>query len=189
MLIDRKTGLLDIARYVPSPNHDLRPDGMQPELIVIHNISLPPGEFGGDAIDRLFTNTLAPDEHPYYKSIAELRVSAHLLISRDGSVVQYVPFHLRAWHAGQSSFHGRAGCNDFSIGIELEGTDDMSYTSEQYTRLSKITVALLNSYPTLKAENIAGHSDIAPGRKTDPGPGFDWHYYKEMVNLYLSELK
>lgn len=145
---------------------------MEPELIVIHGISLPPGEFGGPWIDDLFLGQLDPAVHPYFAKIAHLRVSAHLLIRRDGSLTQYVPFHLRAWHAGVSSFAGRERCNDFSIGIELEGTDTLPYSPPQYTRLTQVIQILKQVYPCLKA--IAGHEDIAPKRKTDPGPAFEW---------------
>jgi AmpD protein len=145
---------------------------MLPELIVVHGITLPPGEFGGPWIDDLFMGRLDPSRHPYFASIVHLRVSAHLLIRRDGSVTQYVPFHLRAWHAGASSFAGRERCNDYSIGIELEGSDDIPYEPAQYATLAEVVVALQQAYPTLSA--LAGHSDIAPGRKTDPGPSFDW---------------
>ena len=172
--VDLARGLICGARHVPSPNHDARPAGVAPSLIVIHGISLPPGRFGGPWVERLFTNSLPADRHPYFKSIAGLRVSSHLVIRRGGRVVQYVPFHRRAWHAGVSSYRGRARCNDYSIGIELEGTDRRSYTDAQYRVLARTMRALLAAYPTLSAERIAGHSDIAPGRKTDPGPAFDW---------------
>ena len=172
--IDRDSGLFAAARQVPSPNHNARPAGMRPELIVVHNISLPPGEFGGPWIDRLFTNQLNPRAHPYFGDIAALRVSAHLLVRRDGELVQYVPFHRRAWHAGASSWQGRENCNDFSVGIELEGTDDGGYTTAQYRRLAVSIRALCRAYPTLSPQRLAGHSDIAPGRKTDPGESFDW---------------
>lgn len=165
------------ARRVPSPNCDERPAADDISLLVIHNISLPPGEFGGPHVDELFCNRLDPDAHPYFAGICQLRVSAHLLIRRDGGLVQYVPFHLRAWHAGQSSFEGRARCNDFSIGIELEGTDDLPFTDAQYGALARATRALLSHYPGLDRSRIRGHSDIAPGRKTDPGPSFDWGRY------------
>lgn len=145
---------------------------MVPELVVVHGITLPPGEFGGPWVDDLFLGRLDPAAHPYFAAIAHLRVSAHLLIRRDGTVTQYVPFHLRAWHAGASMFGGRERCNDFSIGIELEGTDDEPYADVQYERLAGAIHALKGAYPTLAA--IAGHEDIAPGRKTDPGPAFDW---------------
>ena len=141
---------------------------------MVHGISLPPGEFGGDGIDQLFTNQLDPEEHPYYSEIHHLRVSSHLLIRRDGDLVQYVPFHRRAWHAGESSYGGRDRCNDFPIGIELEGTDDVAYEAVQYQRLNDVINVLCQTYPGLSRNRIAGHSDIAPGRKTDPGPFFDW---------------
>jgi len=150
-------------------------------LIVIHCISLPPGEFGGDWIDRLFTNTLPPDAHPYFAGIHHLRVAAHALIRRDGSITQYVPFHQRAWHAGVSSYHGREVCNDFSIGIELEGTETVDYTGDQYTSLAELVAALLAHYPSLSRQAITGHSDIAPGRKTDPGPSFQWALFSRLL--------
>lgn len=146
---------------------------MPVSLVVIHGISLPPGEFGGPWIDALFTNTLNPDLHPYFAEIAGLTVSAHLLVRRDGEVVQYVPFDRRAWHAGRSCHEGRENCNDFSIGIELEGTDDIPYTRQQYEALAAVLALLETRYPDA-AGHLAGHSDIAPGRKTDPGPSFDW---------------
>ncbi|MBX3704237.1 MAG: 1,6-anhydro-N-acetylmuramyl-L-alanine amidase AmpD [Steroidobacteraceae bacterium] len=167
-------GLLAAARRVASPNRDPRPDGFQPELIVIHGISLPPGRYGGEWIDRLFTNALPPGEHPYFAEIQHLRVSSHVLIDREGRITQYVPFHERAWHAGQSYWRGRENCNDFSIGIELEGTDDEPYDDRQYAALVPLIAALQQTYPGLSAGWIAGHADIAPGRKTDPGPAFDW---------------
>lgn len=171
--VNRTRGLLSGARQVASPNHDERPPGVAPKLIVIHCMSLPPGEFGGPWIDRLFTNRLDPAAHPYFAGIADLRVSSHLLIRRDGELVQYVPFHRRAWHAGESRWRGQTRCNDFSIGIELEGTDAGDYTTAQYRRLAVAIRALCRAYPTLSATRLARHSDIAPGRKTDPGPGFD----------------
>ena len=146
-------------------------------LLVIHNISLPPGEFGGGYIEKLFTNSLDPNDHPYFSEIYDLKVSSHLLIERDGSLVQFVPFNKKAWHAGVSSFKGRENCNEFSIGIELEGTDDNKYTEDQYRALIDITKELMLVFQDIKKENIVGHSDIAPGRKTDPGKAFDWHYY------------
>jgi AmpD protein len=172
--VDSVSGLLRGARQVPSPNFDARPNGILPDLIVVHGISLPPNEFGGPWIDRLFTNALPPDEHPYFATISQLQVSSHALIRRDGEVVQYVPFHQRAWHAGASSYQGRGRCNDFSIGIELEGADETPYEPAQYRMLSAVILALCAAYPTLSLSRIAGHSDIAPGRKTDPGPAFDW---------------
>lgn len=174
-------GWLTDARRCPSPNHDDRPDGCPVDLLVIHNISLPPGEFGGPWIEHLFTNQLDPDVHPYFKKIADLTVSAHLLIRRDGEQVQFVPFQKRAWHAGASCFCGRERCNDFAIGIELEGSDDTPFTDIQYTRLGEVTTALLNHYPAITRDRITGHSDIAPARKTDPGPHFDWPRYRQLL--------
>lgn len=164
-------GLLPGASFIASPNHDDRPPGEVVSLIVIHAISLPPGEFGGDAIARLFTNSLDPAAHPYYAGIHALRVSAHFLIRRDGALVQFVPCDKRAWHAGVSSWHGRQRCNDFSIGIELEGCDDQPFAEAQYRSLVALLDVLRQRYPHV---DVAGHSDIAPGRKTDPGPFFDW---------------
>ncbi len=164
-------GWLAGARRVPSPNCDGRPDGEAIRLIVVHNISLPPGEFGGPGVEQLFTNRLDPAEHPYYAGIRDLRVSAHFFIRRDGELVQFVPCGLRAWHAGASCWRGRERCNDFSIGIELEGTDELPFTDLQYEVLNALLGVLRGAYPI---EGIAGHSDIAPGRKTDPGAYFDW---------------
>jgi AmpD protein len=172
--VDATSGLLRGVRQVPSPNFDARPDGILPELIVVHGISLPPNEFGGPWIDRLFTNTLPPDEHPYFATVSQLKVSSHALIRRDGEVVQYVPFHRRAWHAGASSYQGRERCNDFSIGIELEGADETPYEPAQYRVLSALILELCAAYSSLSLSRIAGHNDIAPERKTDPGPAFDW---------------
>ena len=177
MRLDPATGLLagsPVLRFLPSPNQDDRPPGTAIELVVVHGISLPPGEFGGPWIDALFANALDPAAHPYFATITHLRVAAHALIRRGGEVVQYVPFHRRAWHAGESSWRGRVRCNDFSIGIELEGADDVPYTDAQYAALAALARALFAVYPGLTAERIAGHSEIAPGRKTDPGPAFDW---------------
>ena len=179
--IDAATGLLAGARQVLSPHFDERPAGMAPELLVVHGISLPPGEFGGPWIDRLFTGTLPWDAHPYFKEIEGLRASAHALIRRDGQIVQYVPFTARAWHAGKSAWRDRNACNDFSIGIELEGSDDTPYTDAQYAALAGLIAALLETYPSLTREAIAGHSDIAPGRKTDPGPAFDWPRFRALL--------
>lgn len=181
MRIDPESGWLDAARRIVSPNCDERPGPVRPELIVVHSISLPPGEFGGPAIDAFFSNRLDPAEHPYFAEIAPLRVSAHLLIRRDGQLVQYVPFHKRAWHAGTSCYDGRQACNDFSIGIELEGTDDSPYTDRQYRQLVAVVQALLAVYPGLDSRRIVGHCDIAPGRKTDPGSHFDWSRLKTML--------
>ena len=162
------------ARQCPSPNQDDRPEETNPEVIILHGISLPPGEYGGPYIEALFTNTLDPAEHPYFSEIEGLRVSAHLLIRRDGEVVQFVPFARRAWHAGDSKFRGRDCCNDFSIGIELEGTDEENYSDAQYPVLAAVVVAIMKAYPAISVRSIAGHCDIAPTRKTDPGPVFDW---------------
>jgi AmpD protein len=164
----------DSARQVPSPNSDARPDPSDISLIVLHCISLPPGQFGSGSIDQLFTNALDSSAHPYFAGISHLKVSSHLLIRRTGEIIQYVPFSDRAWHAGSSSFRGRSGCNDFSIGIELEGTDDLEFSDLQYGRLIPVLKALLKTYPELSRERIAGHSDITPERKTDPGHCFEW---------------
>ena len=172
--VDAVTGLVRGARQVLSPHHDARPAGQAPELIVVHGISLPPGEFGGPWVDRLFCGNLPPEVHPYFATIAGARVSAHALVARDGGLTQYVPFGRRAWHAGVSEFRGRPACNDFSIGIELEGTDELPYEGAQYATLAALVAALLRAYPTLAPDRLVGHSDIAPGRKTDPGLSFDW---------------
>jgi AmpD protein len=185
VLIDIETGLIEGARQVASPNCDDRPQGVGPELLVIHGISLPPGEFGGPWIDRLFTNSLPKDVHPYFIEVADLKVSSHLLIRRQGELVQYVPLNKRAWHAGQSCFQGRECCNDFSIGIELEGSDELAYTEIQYAKLNQLVAVLLSTYPSLSADRIVGHSDIAPGRKTDPGEAFDW---QRLRRSYLAGL-
>ena len=175
-------GLLAEARQVPSPNFDQRPRGVAIDLLVIHNISLPPGQFGGPGIEQLFLNCLDPDDHPYFANIADVRVSAHLLIRRDGELVQFVDLYQRAWHAGQSSFAGRSACNDFSIGIELEGTDTVPFTDAQYHRLARVTRSIRRRFPAIVPSRIAGHSDIAPGRKTDPGGAFDWVRYRATLN-------
>lgn len=185
MKVDVATGLLTggDVRQVLSPHFDARPGNAVPELIVVHGISLPPGEFGGPWIDMLFTGNLPPGAHPYFREITGpgRRVSAHVLIRRDGRVVQFVPFGARAWHAGQSEYRGRPSCNDFSIGIELEGSDDIPYTDAQYDKLAGVVSALLAAYPLLSPSHIAGHSDIAPGRKTDPGAAFDWGRFREKL--------
>jgi N-acetyl-anhydromuramoyl-L-alanine amidase len=175
------TGLMRGARQVPSPNRDARPVGTVPDLIVVHGISLPPGEFGGAWIDRLFTNTLPAGEHPYFAEIEGLTVSSHLCIDRKGEVRQYVSFNERAWHAGSSSYQGRSACNDFSIGIELEGADTVPYEPVQYQALADAIAALCAAYPALSADRLVGHSDISPGRKTDPGPAFDWPRARSLV--------
>jgi AmpD protein len=165
--------LTDIT-HIPSPNFDDRANADDISLLVIHCISLPAGEFGGDAINQLFCNQLNPDEHPYFKTIYQLTVSAHLLIRRTGEIIQYVPFNKRAWHAGVSNYQERERCNDFSIGIELEGTEYVPYTDAQYEQLNAVLAVLLANYSSLSKQHITGHSDIAPDRKTDPGPSFDW---------------
>jgi len=176
--VDPATGLLLSARQVLTLHFDARPAGTLPELIIVHGISLPPAEFGGPWIDRLFTGNLPPDAHPYFATIPPGRVSTHALIRRDGEIVQYVPFGERAWHAGRSEYRGRSACNDFSIGVELEGTDDVPYEAAQYDSLVALIKALLVAYPSLSREHIVGHSDVAPGRKTDPGPSFDWARFR-----------
>jgi len=181
MKLDTNKAWLEEVRHCPSPHQDDRPDGMDIDLLVIHCISLPPGKFGGPFIDQLFTQTLDKRAHPSFAELAELRVSAHLLIRRTGEVVQYVPFIKRAWHAGVSSFAERERCNDFSIGIELEGCDDVSYTDEQYQQLARVIGILREAWPVLTKEQIVGHSDIAPGRKTDPGPMFDWERLHTLI--------
>jgi AmpD protein len=186
LAINSATGLLGGVRQVLSPHFDERPADSSPVLLVVHGISLPPGEFGGPWIDRLFTGSLPPDAHPYFREIEGLRASAHALIRRDGQIVQYVPFGARAWHAGTSEYQGRARCNDFSIGIELEGADGTPYTPQQYDALATLTVALLATYPTLSADAIAGHNDVAPGRKTDPWPVFDWGRYRGLLRSRLA---
>ncbi len=174
MQVDLDSGLLRGARYVVSPNCDARPSGVETDLIVVHGISMPPGEFGGGWIERLFTNTLPLEAHEYFARIGPIKVSSHLVVSRRGEVTQYVKFTDRAWHAGVSRYQGRDACNDFSVGIELEGTDALPYEYVQYDALARIVGALCAAYPTLSRDRIVGHSDIAPGRKTDPGPYFDW---------------
>ena len=164
-------GRATLARQVPSPNHDDRPAAAAVTLLVVHGISLPPGEFGGDAIEELFTRRLDPAAHPCYAGIAALRVSAHFLIRRDGALLQFVACKDRAWHAGASAWKGHSACNDFSVGVELEGSDDVAYTPAQYAMLARLAKALRRRYPIA---DVVGHSDIAPGRKTDPGPAFDW---------------
>lgn len=164
-------GILQGARYVASPNCDARPAGAAVSLLVLHAISLPPGHYGGDAIERLFTNRLDPGAHPYFREIQGLKVSSHFLVRRDGELVQFVPVHERAWHAGASSWRGRSRCNDFSVGVELEGTEESAFAPAQYARLCELVHTLRQ---TLPLRDIAAHSDVAPGRKTDPGARFDW---------------
>lgn len=179
-MIELENGWIKGVKRVLSPHCDERPNEETPSLLVIHNISLPPAEFGGPYIDQLFTGQLDPNEHPYFATIHHLRVSSHILIRRDGEIIQYVPFNKRAWHAGVSQFEGRERCNDFSIGIELEGTDTLPFTPEQYQSLAAITQRLMKNYPVTPSR-ITGHSDIAPGRKTDPGPAFDWPHYHHLL--------
>jgi AmpD protein len=166
---------------LPSPNADERPAGCAVDLLVVHSISLPPGRYGGPYIRELFLNRLDPRAHPYFAAIADLRVSAHLLLRRDGSTIQFVALDRRAWHAGQSSFRGRERCNDFSIGIELEGSDDMPFTAAQYQALTALTAQIQALFPAISADRIVGHADIAPGRKTDPGPLFDWPRFRSLL--------
>jgi len=180
MQVNPETGLLDECRQCPSPNKDTRPENMAIDLIVVHSISLPPGEYGGDAIECFFQNQLDKNQHPYFEEIHQMQVSAHALIKRSGEIVQFVPFNERAWHAGQSDFQGRSCCNDFSIGIELEGTDTDAFEEAQYRQLAALITALQTTYPAI-ADHVTGHSDIAPGRKTDPGTGFDW----EKLHRYI----
>ena len=174
MQVEIKDGLMSGARQIASPNFDSRPAGVEADLIVVHGISMPPGEFGGPWIEQLFMNTLPLDLHPYFAEVGSLRVSTHLLVARDGALTQFVKFTDRAWHAGQSSYNGRTACNDFSIGIELEGVDTVPYEPAQYAALAVAVAALCKAYPRLSPDRLVGHSDISPGRKTDPGPAFDW---------------
>ncbi|MFC5706147.1 1,6-anhydro-N-acetylmuramyl-L-alanine amidase AmpD [Aeromonas eucrenophila] len=176
-------GWCEQARRVPSPHHNerSRPDDIS--LLVVHGISLPPGQFGGPWIDDLFLGKLDPAAHPYFSEIHQLRVSAHCLIRRDGELVQYVPFGARAWHAGVSSWEGREACNDFSIGIELEGTDEQPYSVQQYQVLASLTRAISHQYPAITSDRIVGHCDIAPGRKTDPGDSFEWQRYRQLLGV------
>jgi AmpD protein len=176
--IDLETGLLTPAIYLPSTHYNERPLDTAIDMVVIHGISLPPAQFGGGEIEQFFCGKLDFSAHPDFESIKDLCVSAHLLINRQGQITQFVPFNKRAWHAGVSSFQGRTGCNDFSIGIELEGTDEIAYEKIQYQTLAKVIQVLLSVYPNITRERIVGHSDIAPGRKTDPGPSFDWELLK-----------
>ncbi|MFM1642262.1 1,6-anhydro-N-acetylmuramyl-L-alanine amidase AmpD [Aeromonas salmonicida] len=176
-------GWCEQARKVPSPHHNERSSVDDISLLVVHGISLPPGEFGGPWIDDLFLGRLDPTAHPYFAGIHQLRVSAHCLIRRDGELVQYVPFGARAWHAGVSSWEGREACNDFSIGIELEGTDEQPYSDAQYEVLSGLSRIISRHYPAITAQRIVGHCDIAPGRKTDPGDSFEWQRYRQMLNF------
>lgn len=184
MNINLTTGLLDDACQCPSPNADDRPDEKDISLIVVHSISLPPGEYDEDNhagwVEKFFSNQLPADAHPYFAEICDMKVSAHTLIKRNGEVTQFVPFHRRAWHAGLSQYKGRQRCNDFSIGIELEGTDDSAFTQAQYSSLANVIDCLRHTYPAI-GDNLVGHSDIAPGRKTDPGTAFDWAQLRQLI--------
>jgi AmpD protein len=177
MRFDAQTGWFEDVVHCPSPNFNARPAG-EVSLLVIHNISLPPGQFGTRKVQQFFRNCLDPHEHPYFHGIASMTVSAHFLIERDGQVTQFVSCLDRAWHAGVSCFDEREGCNDFSLGIELEGTDDTPYENAQYRSLAELGRALLDAFPRIGPERICGHSDIAPGRKTDPGNAFDWPRFR-----------
>ena len=181
--IDKDGSWLSGANIVKSPNCDSRPLNINIELLVIHAISLPPKQYGGKYVAAFFTNPLDPDTHPYFLEIQDLRVSSHLFISREGHVTQYVPFNMRAWHAGKSSFKGRSFCNDYSIGIELEGCDEEKFCDVQYLTLARITELICQRWQKIKKDCIVGHSDIAPERKTDPGPFFDMDYYFSLFRL------
>lgn len=181
MEVDPINGRLLEAKWVSSPNFDSRPPGLVPDLIVVHGISLPPNQFGGCGVENLFTNRLNPEEDSYYLGLEGLRVSSHLFIRRGGDVIQFVDFNQRAWHAGVSNYQGRDNCNDFSIGIELEGADHICYTASQYQALADAIYALQHAYPSLQDAAIVGHSDIAPGRKTDPGLLFNWQALNRLI--------
>lgn len=184
----RQTGRLASARWCCSPNYGPRPEGAVISLLVVHSISLPPGQFGGPYIEDFFTNSLNPAEHPYFSTIADMRVSAHVLIRRDGAKVQFVSLLDRAWHAGRSCFQGVDECNDFSIGIELEGVDDIPYTAKQYRSLAELSAVIVSAWPDITNDRITGHCDIAPGRKTDPGPAFDWHDFRTSLQAAQSDI-
>ncbi|PHS71834.1 MAG: 1,6-anhydro-N-acetylmuramyl-L-alanine amidase AmpD [Cycloclasticus sp.] len=175
-------GWLKKSTRTPSPNKNKRPNSGDIRLIIVHGISLPPGQFGEQWIDDFFLNQLDPNQHPYFEEIYQLEVASHLLIRRDGSITQYVPFHERAWHAGVSQYEGCDKCNDFSIGIELEGSDDIPYTEEQYIELTNCCKALIETYPMISEDTIVGHCDVAPGRKTDPGESFDWAKFRSLLS-------
>lgn len=181
MKLDLKTGMVTTARYVASPNCDARPENVPVDVLVVHSISLPPGRFGGPFIENLFCNCLDPSQHEYFSEICHLKVSAHFLIRRKGGLLQFVPTHLRAWHAGESRFNNRTNVNDFSVGVELEGTDDKPFTDAQYDKLIELTQALMSAYPGIRTSTLVAHSDIAPGRKTDPGQCFDWNRYLQAL--------
>lgn len=179
--VNTKNGLLEPVLYQLSPHHDERPDGVTIDMVVVHGISLPPGQFGTNAVEAFFCGKLDSATHPAFEPIKEMKVSAHLFIKRTGEIIQFVPFSKRAWHAGESSFQGKTRCNDFSIGIELEGTDDILYEQKQYEQLARVLSSLIKAYPAITHDRIVGHVDIAPGRKTDPGSAFDWAYLRGMI--------
>lgn len=181
MQIDPVTSLINDVTYVPSPNFNQRPADTDIDLLVVHGISLPPGEFGGDCVEKLFCNTLDHSSHPSFSDLEGLEVSAHVFIRRDGEIIQFVPFNERAWHAGQSIFDGRENCNDYSIGVEVEGADNISYTINQYQQLALLSTCLMRHYPGINSDRIKGHCHVAPGRKTDPGPAFDWVLFQSLL--------
>lgn len=181
LTLDPVTGLVSATAFIESPNCDERPAGVSVDMIVVHCISLPPGEYGGGFIERFFCNELEPGAHPYFREICSLEVSAHFLIYRTGRLVQFVPTHRRAWHAGPSRFGDRERINDYSIGIELEGTDESPFTGAQYESLVDLSAALVSAYPRIEVAKVVGHSDIAPGRKTDPGACFDWARFRRAL--------
>ncbi|MFV1992256.1 MAG: 1,6-anhydro-N-acetylmuramyl-L-alanine amidase AmpD [Acidiferrobacterales bacterium] len=178
-----ETGIISLAKQISSPNFDLRPDQLFPEVLIIHAISLPPGTFGGNYIAQLFCNQLDPDGDESFQEISSMEVSAHVLIQRTGEMIQFVSLNNRAWHAGESECEGRNRVNDFSIGIELEGCDQLPFTDNQYNQLADLTNAIFSEYPAINANRIYGHADISPGRKTDPGPHFDWPRYKALLGV------
>jgi N-acetyl-anhydromuramoyl-L-alanine amidase len=180
-----RNGWLTSAQACPSPNFSARPPGSVVSLLVVHNISLPPGQFGTGCVQQFFCNQLDSQLDPYFVTIANLQVSAHLLIERDGTLIQFVSLHDRAWHAGASSFEGVRDCNDYSIGVELEGCDDIAYTEAQYQRLAEVSGAMFAHFPALSEQRVVGHQDIAPGRKTDPGRAFDWTYFRSLLKRHL----
>jgi N-acetyl-anhydromuramoyl-L-alanine amidase len=181
MVFQIEAGIIQPARWVPSPNYSARPNIYDINLLVVHNISLPPGEFGGGFVEAFFQNTLDPSRHAYFAQIVDLRVSAHVFIDRAGGVTQCVNLFDRAWHAGVSVFDGRKDCNDYSIGIELEGTDDLAYSPQQYMALAELAASMMVVFPAISRERIVGHCDVAPGRKTDPGLAFDWGYFHRLL--------
>lgn len=181
LTVNLQTGLLTPVIYRPSPHHNERPDNTLIDMIVIHGISLPPGEFGSNTVEAFFCGYLDTSVHAALEDLAKMQVSAHLFIRRTGELIQFVPFHKRAWHAGESLFCEKTNCNNFSIGIELEGTDDIPYEQMQYRQLGEVIRAIRQAYPAITQERIVGHADIAPGRKTDPGPAFDWAYLKGIL--------